>query len=126
MTLRAFIAFMVAATVISAAAATLIIAGTDPSSAPLAVFALLYGSIFFALAGLLALGGIVIRVFVARTDVVARQVAVAFRQALLASGMLTAMLALRGNDLLTWWNIILLIAAGTLLESLFIGGRAVA
>ena len=125
MTLRAFLIIVGMGTLLAWATAGLLLGSTHPATAPVSAYALLYASLFLGIAGVSAMLGLALRMFAIRKgEVVSRQAAIAFRQAALFSGMLVGALALQAAALLTWWNAALLVVAATLLETLFISGKA--
>ncbi len=83
-------------------------------------FLFFYISLFLAIMGSLAVIGYYIRVFFFRDGVRFRQASIAFRQAFSLSVLLIIALWLSSHDLLSWWNILLLIIGVSLFEFFFI------
>jgi len=83
-------------------------------------FLFFYVSLFLAVMGSLAVIGYYVRVYFFRDGVRFRQASIAFRQAFSLSVLLIITLWLSGHDLLSWWNILLLIAGVSLFEFFFI------
>ena len=120
MSLRAYLALMGFGTLIAAATFFLILFRVDPANAGFLGFCLFYLSMFLAVAGALSILGFVIRVFSHRGEMLSRLVALSFRQAVLLAALAVGALALHAHGLLSWWNSILLVAAVTIVEFLFI------
>jgi len=114
--------------IISAALAWLtwgfIIFGINPNEAELGVFFLFYVSLLAALSCTFSVLGLVIRVWVLKQkDVVSRQAAKSFRQAIFLAALFTGILYFQGKHILNWWIIILFIAVLSMLEFFLISYR---
>jgi hypothetical protein len=124
MTLRQYLSAMLAATILAWTAVGLIVTTVDPEDTLPAVFGVFYASVFLAVAGTFSVIGFVLRLALLRKpQLVSRQVAVSFRQAILLATLVVAALALQSRELLTWWNALLVVAALTLLEFFFVSAR---
>ena len=116
MSLKQYIFLMLLGTVLCWGAWLLVIFYLDPDSAGWLGFAFFYSSLFLALVGSFALLGLGFRLFILRHEVVFRQVTIAFRQALSFAFVVVAALFLQSREVLTWWNMLFLIAMLTILE----------
>jgi hypothetical protein len=123
MTLRSYLILMTLGTAVAAGAVALILNVADPDRASPAVFATFYACVFLAVSGLLSLLGFSARVFVLhRRTFISQEVALAFRQAMLAAAMTVAALLLKAHGRLNWWTGALAVAIITLGESFFVSG----
>ena len=120
MSLRAYLAVMGFGTILAGATFFLILFRVDPATAGTLGFALFYGSLFLALSGAVSIVGFLVRVLSHREEILSKLVGLSFRQAVLLSAMAIGALALHARDLLSWWNSILLVAAVTVVEFIFI------
>ena len=83
-------------------------------------FAYFFVCLFLALLGTMYLAGFFLEVrFIGRLTI-PQAVRSSTRQAMLFSSLLVTALALQGWDLLTWYNILMLVALLTFIELLFI------
>ena len=117
---RAPLTIAVAATVVAWLAWALIIARTDPTTAGALGFVLFYLTLFTAVSGSAMIVGLFIR---RHADDVHRSIRIAIRQGALTGLALTVAVFLQTRDLLTWWNLLFLIVALTLLELFIISLR---
>lgn len=120
MTLFAYFILMLISTIFSWLGWGTILFYLNPQEAGNVGFAFFYGSLFLALTGSFSLLGLFIRMRLLKDDIVSRQVAISFRQAVFFAILLVGSLFLRSKDLLAWWNIILLIFLLTFLEFFFL------
>jgi len=124
MTLRQYLALMAVGTAISWSGVVLIVTAVDPADTQPVVFAILYVCLFLGLTGLLSILGFLLRVWLLRQEfLLSRQVLVSFRQAVMLSVLLVAVLGLQSHGLLNLLNGFLLVAALTLVEFFFISAR---
>ncbi len=120
MSLRAYLAVMGFGTLLAGATFFLVLFRVDPGTAGTLGFALFYLSMFLTVAGAVSIVGFLVRVLMHRDEMLSRLVALSFRQAVLLSALAIGALALHSHKLLSWWNSLLLIAAMTIVEFLFI------
>ncbi|MDD4995465.1 MAG: hypothetical protein PHW53_03325 [Patescibacteria group bacterium] len=121
MTLRAFILFMLLATIICWSAFLIIIFKTNPYETGALGFIFFYASLFLSLIGTLTVAGIFVRMIILkRDDFISRRVAASFRQGAFLAAVAVAGLYLMSRGLLTWWNVLFFVAGVSLLEFFFI------
>jgi hypothetical protein len=124
MTLRQYLLLMAFGTALAWTAVGIVVTSADPAESQAVVFAVLYAAVLLALTGTFSIAGLALRVWLlSRQTLISRQVAISFRQSVLLSMLLTVALILKGQDLLTWWTALLLIAAITVLEFFFISAK---
>jgi len=92
----------------------------DPTEAKILGFTFFYLSLFLAITSSLSVLGLLIRMKLGREELIFKIVTTSFRQAMMVSLLLVGSLFLKSKDLLTWWNIVFLILALTILELFFI------
>ncbi len=92
----------------------------NPLDAGLFGFVMFYGILFFATVATLSVFGFMLRARILRGELVFRQVAITFRQAFWFGVLVTIALWMQGRSLLTWWNLLLLILALSILEFFFL------
>ena len=119
MTLKRYLILMSLATVLCCLAWLSVIFYINPQEAGLLGFSLFYISLFLALVGLFALVGCFIKIWFLPQPI-AKQVIVAFRQAIWFSILIIFCLVLQSQRLLAWWTIVLFIVLLALIESLFL------
>ncbi|MDD5251238.1 MAG: hypothetical protein PHT12_01220 [Patescibacteria group bacterium] len=125
MTLRQYLVVMAGGTTLCGATTALIILAVDPERTHAAVFVAFYASLFLTLAGIAALAGLGLRLWLRRsTCVLACQVEAAFRQALLLSAAIIIALLLVRQGLLGWLNGLLLLSATLLIDRFLASLRA--
>jgi hypothetical protein len=107
---------MLLATAICWSAFAVVINSVDPATTNWIGFLLFYGSLFMSLVGTSALIGFLIRFIVLKRELVFRQVVIAFRQAFSFSALIIALLFFQAQGMLTWYNMIFLVIALTVLE----------
>lgn len=101
-----------------------IIVGINPEDAGLGVFFLFYTSLLTAATCTLSLLGLIFRVWLLKqNEIVSRQAAKSFRQAVLLSTLFIGILYFQSKHILNWWTIILFIAALSMLEFFLISYR---
>ncbi len=123
MTFRHFLVVMCVATLTVWAAWIYVIVSIDPTVAGPPGFIFFYLTFAVAIVGTLTILGTAVRRIFRRDDLISRQVSVSFRQSVLLSLLFVAALVLLGKNLLGGWNIILLVAALSLLELAFLASR---
>src|SRR3989338_10865526 len=90
-------------------------------------FWLFYLSLFLALSGTAAIVGFLIRFVFLRHELAVNTVKIAFRQSFLFSGFIVIALFLLARDLLTGWNLLILIVGLSMLEFFLLSyGRSAA
>ena len=95
----------------------IIINSFDPNEGTAVVFMLFYGVLFLAALGTLSLLGFWSRSLWNRRRGIPRlMVTESFRQAIIFSGVLMIALWLQAIRILTWWNIIILVVLGAVVE----------
>lgn len=92
----------------------------DPGVAGILGFVFFYLSLFLALAGTLSVLGLILRMKFGKEEAVFKTVNTSFRQAMMLSFLIIGSLFLKSKNLLTWWNIVFLILALTVIEFFFI------
>ncbi|MBU0649467.1 hypothetical protein KJ969_05235 [Patescibacteria group bacterium] len=121
MTLRAFIIFMLVATLVCWCAFIIVVTGFNPFEGGALALAFFYLSAFLSLTGTLTILGIFVRIVaLKRVEYISRRVTTSFRQALLVSFVLVVTLYLMSQDMLAWWNIACLVLGLGLFEFFFI------
>ncbi len=124
MTLRQYLALMLAGTALSWTAVGLIVTSVDPTDTQPVIFAIFYASLGLALVGTFSTVGFILRNrLLSRDSVMSRQVAVSFRQSVLLTVLVIAALIMQSRSLLTWLNAGLLVGTITLLEFFFISTK---
>lgn len=123
LTLKSYLKLMLFATGLCWLGFTIVLFYIDPEKTGDTGFALFYLSLLFALAGLIAVAGFMIRGRFSAAPL-HHQVGMAFRQAIWFAGLIVFLLFLQGQRVLRWWNIILFIAFLAILEFLFISYRS--
>ncbi len=97
----------------------------DPFSAGILGFVLFYLTLFFALTSTLAIIGLIFRRWLIKNQLAIQQVAKALRQGVLFAILIIVSLILSSFDLLTWWNMVLLIAILAVLEFFFLSNEKI-
>jgi len=94
----------------------IIVYSVDPFSAPPLGFALFYLSLFFSLVGTLSILGFLFRYLFNKNQFVSQQVVTSFRQSILFSILVVIALYLQSKGLVTWWNLLILVALLAVVE----------
>jgi len=125
MTLRGYLATMVASALLSGAAVVLIVTQTDPADAAHWVFGAFYISAFFALTSIFSVIGFLLRVAVLKHQPLqhSQHAMVSLRQAAILSALGVGCLALKGANIFTWWIGVALALFATILEFFFISAK---
>lgn len=116
MSLRAYLVGLGAISGVCWLAWLLTLVNTNPAQGGQAALLSFYFSLLVALVGTLTLAGYFVRLYFSRNElkfVLFRQ---ALRQAWLLGGLLVTLLVLQSIRLVSWWDILLLIAVAFLLE----------
>lgn len=125
MTLRQYLSSMGIATLAVWGMAVTILLSVNPLTAPPVVSEAFYLTLFLALSGTFALVGFVMRTgILGKSDVISRQVFVAFRQAMLLSALAVVLLFLRSRDSLNWRTVLIALVVLTAIEILAISARS--
>ncbi len=115
---------MIAATIIAWLSFFLVVNSFDPNQASWLVMAFFYFSFGLSVLGTLSLLGYWLRkIFLRKKELSYHLVRESFRQAIIFSLVLVIALLLQSARLLTWWNIVLIILAATMLEFIFLTFR---
>ena len=125
MTLKTYLTMMLLATAICWSAWAVVINSINPETTNIIGFLLFYISLFLAIIGSIAILGFLVRFVLLRQELVFRQVAIAFRQSFSFAILIIVLLILQSFSMLTWWNILLLIAGLTMLEFFLISYKRV-
>lgn len=123
MTIRGYIAFMVAGSSIAALAWYVVLATVDPFTAPFLGITLFYLAFSLALLGVLTLLIFAIRSMIDREELPVRTLGIAVREAFWAVAFLVIILILLRHNLLAWWNIVPLVLGFSLAEYAFLSIR---
>lgn len=116
MTLRAYLTIMSLASGICWGVFALILGMIDPFLTNWVGFALFYGSLFLAITGTASIVGFLVRFALLKHELAFRAVKTAFRQSFLFALLIAGVLFLASQELLTWLNVVLLVAGLSLLE----------
>ncbi len=93
----------------------------DPAETGLIGLFLFYITLFAALVGSIAVGGVLYRVlFLKRQQIVMREVRISFRHGIMLAFVAVATLALSAQNLLIWWNVLGLFAVLGVVEYVFV------
>lgn len=121
MKLKTYNIFMLVATLIAWLGLFMVVASFDPYQAGILVMIFFYLSFGLSILGSLTLLGFWLRkLFMRKKELSHNLVSESFRQAIIFSCVLVIALLLQSARLLTWWNIILIILAATMLEFIFL------
>lgn len=119
MSLSKYIILMLVATLFCWGAFLIVLYSVNPFATTDIGFVLFYTSLFFALTGTLALVGFILRYIFNKTQFITEQVIVSFRQALLFALLIVVSLFLQSQQLIAWWNLLILIFLLVLIEFSF-------
>src|SRR3989344_1747187 len=123
MTMRVFLFFVTVGTILFWAGWGIIIFFLDPEQATVLSLAIFYVSLFLALVGTIFLFGNALRTRFLKRQLLNNRLSTSLRQAVFFSALIFGWGLLQIYGLATWWNIILLILALTILEFFFISRR---
>ena len=124
MNLSIYLAGLVLTTLLASACLAAILIYFNPNSSDLLIFILFYLSLFISSTGVFTLSGLIIRWFSQRKTLrlrssinkIINQLEISFRQGLLLSVILIAVLILQSQRALTWWYLIILVGLVGLIE----------
>jgi len=116
MTLKSYLTIMIITNFLCWIVWLFVIKTVNPEITNYLGFFFFYASLFLALSGLSAIIGFLIRFVFLKHELVLYSVKTAFRQSFLLSFLIVASLFLLSHELFTWFNLILLIAALSILE----------
>jgi hypothetical protein len=124
MSFPAFIILMIITTIVSWSAWGVVIFSINPYEADFLGIIFFYISLFFSLLGTFSIIGSIIRKKLVKKDILFRQVVISFRQAILFSLLIATSLFLQSGRILTWWNILILVATLSVIELFAISKKA--
>lgn len=124
MTLRAYLVLMAIGTLLCWVTWIFVIYNISPLTAGSLGFLFFYISLFLAMVGTISVVGFLIRRLIIQNDeAIFRQIGRLFRQSILVSGLVIVAMIMLGVHLLTWWNGLLLIVLGIVVEGIFFANR---
>ena len=103
-------------TLISWLAWGIIIFSLNPFEADFLGLTFFYSTLFLSLVGTISMLGNIVRKRFVKDDILFRQVIISFRQAVLFAVLIVMSLILQSNEILSWWSILFLIGALTVIE----------
>jgi len=124
MSFPAFIILMIITTIVSWSAWGVVIFSINPYEADFLGIIFFYISLFFSLLGTFSIIGSIVRKKLVKKDILFRQVVISFRQAILFSLLIATALFLQSGRILTWWNILILVATLSVIELFAISKKA--
>lgn len=124
MTLRQYLFLMSLSTLICSVAWLFVIFNIDPINTDSINFIFFYASLFLSLLGITSIVSLLIKVKIFKSeDVVFRHVKKTFRQGAVIASMIVLLLILQQYQLLTWWNLFILMVLGILIETIIFSNR---
>ncbi len=124
MNLKRYLTFMSIGTVLCWIAWGSIVYSLDPTAGGAFAIIFFYSSLFLAVLGTVSVAGFFGRwLLIKHDEVVFRHVRRTFRQAIIAATLVDLTLILLHAGLLRWWNSLLLILLGFLVEAVFFTNR---
>jgi len=120
MTLKQLLISVFVATAVCWLGWALVLLQIDPTANGIGGLFIFYLCLFFALCGTFFLISFGIRKIFNRSDLEYRIVATSFRQSFFFALLINGVLFLQSKNLLTWWNIILLVLGLSILEFFFL------
>lgn len=123
MSLKRYLVFMAIATAICYLMLLLVLFYFDPFQAGIVAVIFFYISLGLSLIGTLSILGLVIRLYATKDKLVFKKVVNSFRQSILFAILILAALFLSSNQLLTWWNLVLLVLAVSVIELYFLSHK---
>lgn len=123
MTLRKYLILMSLASLVCWLAFILVIYYMNPISSGMIALIFFYLSLFLAIVGTFAIIGFLLRTKVLSGELIFKQVAVTFRQALWFGILAVFSLWLQSKNLLTWYNLSLQIIVLLILEFFFLSTK---
>lgn len=124
MTLSKYLILMSLASIVCWVAWGLVIFYMNPVSSGLTAVIFFYLSLFLAMAGTFSVVGFTLRAKIFGGELIFRQVTVALRQAGWFGFLTVFSLWLQSKNLLTWYNLILLILALLIIEFFFLSTKS--
>ena len=115
---------MILGTLISIAAFFITVVFINPQTTNLLGLFFFYTSFFLSMLGIFSVAGFFFRVLFFRHEIHIQKVRLAFRQAFWLSLLLVIALLLQSSRILAWWNILILLLAFSIFESMFLLGGA--
>lgn len=119
MTLRQYLILMTISAIFCWGIWGFVLYSVDPTAAGILGIIFFYFSLFLSLMGTLAVLGLLLRMKFDKEGLVFKTVTISFRQATLLGFLVIGSLILKSQGILTWWNIIFLVLALTVLEFFF-------
>ena len=117
MNLRQYIILMIISSVLAWLTLCFVLIYTNPEDAGLGIFFLFYSTLLIALASSFSILGLIIRVWILKQYNSASYLASkSFRQAVLLSTLIIAVLYFQNKSILNWWVILLSIVILTMVE----------
>lgn len=116
MSFRAYIIMMIITTLASWSMWAMVIFSINPNTTDFLGLLFFYLSLFLSLIGTMSIVGSVIRKKMIKEGLLFRHVVVSLRQAVLFSVLIITALLLQSNSILTWWSILLLVGALSVIE----------
>jgi hypothetical protein len=123
MTLKHYLTLMIIATLACWGAFIFILNTVNPEITNWLGFVLFYCSLFLAVSGLAAIVGFLVRFWLLKQKLAFYSVNSAFRQSFLFGLLIISVLLLLANELLTIFNVVLLVIIITLIEFFLISHR---
>lgn len=120
MTLRAYIWGMRIITLFSLSALGAVIFYTDPEGSGIVGICLFYIAVFFALSGIFNLLLLFIRRKILGNELAVKNIELSFRQSILLSIIVLAIMVLQSYQMLIWWDALLVVAGVFLVELYFL------
>lgn len=124
MTLRQYLFLMSLGTLTCLTAWIFLLFNIDPVNTDTISFVFFYASLFLSLLGIISIVSLWIKIkFLKSEEVVFRHVKKTFRQGAINASLVILLLVLQQFRLLTWWNLIILIVLGILIEATIFSNR---
>lgn len=116
MTIRTYLTGLLTAAALCWTAFVLTVANTNPNTGGQTALVSFYVSLTFALIATVTLLGYIARVYLSRNEVRYAHLRSSFRQSFLVAGLVVILLLLQAEQLLAWWDVLLLSGITTLIE----------
>ncbi len=124
MTLSRYLILMIVATLVCCVAFFIVIYSVNPFNTVFLGFVLFYTSLFFSITGLASIVGFVSRYFLNKNQFITQQVIISFRQAVWFGILIIVSLFLQSQELVAWWNLLILLIILIVLEMMFLKIKA--
>jgi len=124
MSFKQYVYIMIFGTLVCFLALFMVLNFFNPETGGIGGFLLLYISLGLSLIGTFSLIGLLMRHYFGNDQLVFRDVINSFRQGILLSILIVAVLILKSLDLMMWWNVLILIFALTFLEVFLISYKS--